>query len=137
VAICRYFEDLYPEPNLLGRPGLEAALVEMWNRRAEFHLLGPVQQVFRHLHPAMKAMEVPQVAEWGEANKPHVMRFLALLDAELGKRAFVAGERYTAADITALMAVDLMKPAKLTVPEQLANVKRWQGEVNARPSSKA
>jgi len=137
MAICRYFEDLKPEPNLFGKPGIEAALVEMWNRRAEFHLLGPVQQVFRHLHPAMKTMEVPQVAEWGEANKPHVARFLTLLDAELGKRPFLGGARYTVADITALVAVDLMKPAKLTVPDDLANVKRWYAEVNARPSSKA
>ena len=85
----------------------------------------------------MKALEVPQVAEWGEANKPHVASFLALLDGELAGRAFVAGGRYTVADITMLMAVDLMKPAKLAVPDDLKNVRRWYGEVNARPSSAA
>lgn len=137
VAICRYFEGLHPEPNLFGAPGREAAIVEMWNRRAEFHLLVPVAQVFRHLHPAMKALEVPQVQEWGEANKPHVANFLALLDGELGRHQFVAGERYTIADITALMAVDLMKPAKLAVPDSLLNVKRWHAGMNARPSTAA
>ncbi|MEO6381677.1 MAG: glutathione S-transferase [Nitrobacter sp.] len=137
IAICRYFEGMQPEPNLFGAPGLEAAKVEMWNRRVELHLLMPVAQVFRHLHPAMKTLEVPQVAEWGEANKPHVANFLKLLDGELEKRAFVAGDRYTVADITALMAVDLMKPAKLVVPDELGHVKRWHAGMAARPSSAA
>jgi len=137
MAICRYFEGMQPEPSLFGKPGLEAAMVEMWNRRVEMHLLFSVAQVFRHLHPAMKALEVPQVAEWGEANKPHVANFLKLLDGELAKHAFIAGDHYTVADITALVAVDLMKPAKLTVPDELANVKRWYTDINARPSSAA
>lgn len=137
MAICRYFEGLQPEPNLFGMPGIEAATVEMWNRRVEMHLLFSVAQVFRHLHPAMKAMEVPQVTEWGEANKPQVARFLELLDGELATRAFVAGGRYTVADITTLVAVDLMKPAKLTVPDELRHVKRWYGDISARPSSAA
>src|SRR5271165_4736005 len=70
IAICRYFEALQPDPPLFGRGALETALVEMWNRRAELHLFLPVSNVFRHLHPAMAQMEVPQVPEWGEANKP-------------------------------------------------------------------
>src|SRR5262249_32966729 len=65
VAICRYFEALQPEPALFGRNGREAALIEMWNRRLDLHLLLPVSHVFRHLHPAMKEMEVPQVPQWG------------------------------------------------------------------------
>jgi glutathione S-transferase len=137
MAICRYFEGLQPEPNLFGTPGLEAATVEMWNRRVEMHLLFSVAQVFRHLHPAMKTLEVPQVAAWGEANKPHVANFLKLLDGELAKRAFIAGGRYTVADITALVALDLMKPAKLAVSDELTNVKRWYGDIGARPSSAA
>src|SRR5215467_16283623 len=87
IAICRYFEALNPEPALFGRTGLEAAMVEMWNRRLELHLLLPVSQVFRHLHPAMKEMEVPQVPQWGEVNKPRVAEFLEILDRELGGRA--------------------------------------------------
>ena len=83
IAICRYFEVLQPDPPLFGRGALEAALVEMWNRRAEFHLFVPVASVFQHLHPAMKAMIDPQVAEWGEANKPRVFEFLEFLDGEL------------------------------------------------------
>jgi glutathione S-transferase len=137
VAICRYFDALYPMPELFGRPGREAAEVEMWNRRVELHLLFVVAQVFRHLHPAMKTMEVPQVPEWGEANKPRVMEFLGVLDRQLAAHPFVAGTNYTIADITGLVAIDLMKPAKIAVPDEFANVRRWYADVNARPSSAA
>src|ERR1700758_4224028 len=89
IAICRYFEALNPEPPLFGRGALETALVEMWNRRAELHLLFPVASVFQHLHPAMKVMISPQVAEWGEANKPRVFEFLQFLDGELKGRPYL------------------------------------------------
>jgi glutathione S-transferase len=137
IAICRYFEAEQPEPVLFGRGSKEAAIVEMWQRRAELHLLFPVSQVFRHMHPAMKPMQVPQVADWGEANKPYVQEFLALLDGELKDRRYVAGDNYTVADITAMIAIDFMKPAKLAVPETLGNIARWHADVSARPSAKA
>jgi glutathione S-transferase len=137
IAICRYFEVLQPEPPLFGVGAKEAAIVEMWQRRVELHLFWPVTQVFRHLHPAMKVMEVPQVPDWGEANKPRVMEFLTLLDAELKGRRYIAGDRYSVADITGLCAIDFMKPAKLAVPETMANLKRWHAEVSARPSAQA
>lgn len=137
IAICRYFERLHPEPPLFGTDAKDAALVEMWERRIEFHLLGPVSHVFRNLHPAMKEMEVPQVPAWAEANKPRVMDFLALLDRELAGRRYVAGERYTVADITGMIAVDFLKPAKLAVPENLGHLRRWHEEVSSRPSAKA
>ena len=60
-----------------------------------------------------------------------------MLDRELEDRRFVAGDRYTVADITGMVAVDFMKPAKLAVPEDLINLKRWHDEVSARPSAKA
>jgi glutathione S-transferase len=137
IAICRYFEAEQPEPALFGRGSKETAIVEMWQRRAELHLLFPVSQVFRHMHPAMQQMQVPQVADWGEANKPYVQEFLALLDGELKDRRYVAGDRYTVADITAMVAIDFMKPAKLAVPDTLGNIARWHADVSARPSAKA
>jgi glutathione S-transferase len=137
IAICRYFEQLHPKPPLFGVDPKDMAMVEMWERRLEFHLLGPISHVFRNSHPAMKEMEVPQVPAWAEANKPRVMDFLALLDGELGKRRYVAGDRYTVADITGMIAVDFMKPAKLAVAEQLNNLKRWHEDVSSRPSAKA
>jgi glutathione S-transferase len=137
VAICRYFEEVQPEPCLFGENALEKARIEMWNRRIELHLFQPVSHVFRHSHPAMREMEQPQVPAWAEANKPRVAEFLGFLDRELKGRRFVAGESYSVADITALVAVDFMKPAKLAMPEGLTNVLRWHAEVSARPSAKA
>ena len=137
IAICRYFEATHPDPPLFGRGALEAAQIEMWNRRLELHLLFPVSQVFRNSHPAMKEMEVPQVPAWAEANKPRVQEFIGLLDHELGHRRFVAGDAFTVADITGLVAVDFMKPAKLALPEECRQVRRWHAEISARPSAAA
>jgi len=133
IAICRYVEALHPAPPLFGEEPLEQALVEMWQRRVEFHLLTMVSQAFRHLHPAMAPLEVPQVAAWGEANKPRALEFLTFLDGELKGRPYVAGPRFSVADITAVVAVDFMKPAKIAVPEALTNLLRWHREVSTRP----
>ncbi len=137
IAICRYFEALRPEPSLFGRSPMEIGLIEMWNRRAEHNLLGPIASVFRHLHPAMREMEVPQVPEWGEANKPKVAEFLAFLDRSLKDRLFVAGDHYSVADITVMIAMDFMKPAKLAVPEGLKSLRRWREQVSERASARA
>ena len=137
IAICRYFEALHPEPPLFGQGAKEQAVVEMWQRRVEMNLFLRIAHVFRNSHPAMKEMEVPQVPAWAEANKPRVEEFLRFLDGELKMRPFVAGDTYSVADITGLVAVDLMKPAKLTVPEEMVHVRRWHAEISARPSAKA
>lgn len=138
VAICRYFEALHPEtPPLFGQGALGTALVEMWNRRMEMHLLLPVAQAFRHLHPAMKDWEVPQVPAWGEANKEKAVAFLELLDRELGSREFAAGDAFSIADITGMIAVDFMKPARIALPDSLVHVRRWYGALKARPSAGA
>lgn len=137
MAISRYFETLHPEPNLLGRDALEVAKIEMWNRRIEHGLYTYVQAVFRHTHPAMADMEKPQVAAWAEANKPRVFEFLEVFDRELAGRRYAALDRFTVADITGLVSVDFMKPAKLAIPDSMKNVRRWHEEINARPSAKA
>ena len=137
IAICRYFEELNPEPPLFGRGALEKATIEMWNRRLELHLLFPISHVFRNSHPAMAKMEIPQVAAWAEANKPRIAQFLGVLDRQLGAQKFAAGDRYSVADITGMIAIDFMKPAKMTVPDEFTNVKRWHADVSARPSAQA
>ena len=137
MAICRYFEALQPEPPLFGVGAKGIARVEMWNRRCEINFFSNVAAVFRHLHPAMKELEVPQVPAWAEANKPRVAWFLHLLDGELAKREFIAGDRYSVADITAQVTVDFLKPARLAMPEGLTHVKRWHAAVSARPSALA
>jgi glutathione S-transferase len=137
IAICRYFETLNPEPPLFGVSAKEIAEVEMWNRRLELNFFIPVSHVFRNTHPAMKEREVPQVPAWAEANKPRIADFLAIFDRALADRPFAAGDRFTVADITGLVAVDFMKPAKLSVPDGLENVRRWHAAVSARPSAGA
>jgi glutathione S-transferase len=137
IAICRYFEASNPSPAMFGAGVLEQAVVEMWNRRLELNLFFPVSQVFRHLHPAMKDMEVPQVAAWGEANKLRVAVFLPILERQLEIGPFICGACYCVADITALVAIDFMKPAKLTVAPEHRNIARWHAEVSRRASAGA
>ncbi|MBI1620652.1 glutathione S-transferase [Aquamicrobium zhengzhouense] len=137
IAICRYFEELHPEPSLFGRTALEVARIEEWQRRLELDFLLRVGHAFRHTHPAMKEWEAPQVAEWGEANRPKVLEFLSLVDRELAGREYMAGDRYSIADITGMIAVDFMKPARIQMPEQFVHVRRWYDNVSARPSAKA
>jgi glutathione S-transferase len=136
IAICRYFEELNPDPPLFGTGPLGRATVEMWQRRLEFGLFATVGQAFRHLHPAMAAMEVPQIAAWGEANKPRATAFLQLLDRHLVNRDFVC-DGFTVADITGLVAMDFMKLARIPVPEELGHVRRWHAALAARPSASA
>ena len=137
MAICRYFEVLQPQPALFGQGAKEIALVEMWNRRCEINFFANVAAVFRHLHPAMKEYEIPQVPAYAEAMRPKAIWFLELIDKELASREFIAGAHYSVADITTLCAVYFMKPARLVMPDNLANVKRWHAAVSARPSAKA
>jgi glutathione S-transferase len=137
IAICRYFEVLQPQPPLFGVGAKEIALVEMWNRRAEINFFANVAAVFRHLHPAMKELEVPQVPAYAEAMRPRALWFLQFLNGELATREFVASDRFSVADITTLVAVDFLKPAKIPMPEGLSNVQRWHAAVSARPSARA
>lgn len=137
IAICRYLEALHPEPPLFGSDALAIARIEMWQRRLELNLLACVAAAFRHIHPAMKDWEVPQVPEWGEANKGKALEFLGLLDGELAATPFVAGNEYSVADITGLIAIDFMKPARIALPGEPRHVRRWHDAISARPSARA
>jgi glutathione S-transferase len=137
VAICRYFEEEQPEPPLFGTGARDGAIVEMWNRRMELGLLYRVAQCFRHTHPAMAQLETPQVKDWGEANRPRAVEMLEWMDEELSGRRFIAGDSYSIADITALVAVDFMKVARIERPARLKNLERWYSDVSGRPSAKA
>ena len=137
VAICRYFEELHPNPPLMGCGPIGRAESEMWQRRVELGLFHRVAQVFRHLHPKMAHLEVPQVAAWGEANKSKTDAELRLLDKRLAETPYIAGAEFSIADVTALVAIDFMKPARLEVPGDLVNLKRWYDDVSRRPSANA
>ena len=137
VAICRYFEELHPEPPLMGTTPLEKATIEMWQRRAELDVLGPIAACFRHLHPAMAELEVPQVPAWGEANRERALKGLAMLDEQLRGNAYLAGDAFSIAEITALCAIDMMKLARIEMPADFTALKHWYDDVAARPSAKA
>ena len=137
VAICRYFEELYPDPPLMGTDAADQARVEMWNRRMELQFLNFVASAFRHTHPAMKEWEVPQVPEFGEANRPKALKMMEYMDQELATRAFLAGDRFSIADITAMMGMDMLKPARIERPDHLENLMRWYKAVASRPSASA
>lgn len=137
IAICRYVEELYPAPNLFGATPLERATVEMWQRRVEWCLLLPIAQVFRHTHPHMAKMEEPQVADWAAANRPRALRNLRIFDGVLSDRPFIAGDRFTVADITGLVALDFTRPARIAIPAEFVHLNRWRNELTARPSATA
>jgi len=144
MAICRYFEDLHPAPPLMGVDATDKAIVEMWERRAyEEGLLGAVE-VFRNSHPAFKdrglagsAEPVPQIADLIERGRGRLRRFYSQVERQLEINEFVAGERYTVADITTLCAIDFAKWTKNGIPPECANLSRWYGAVSARPSASA
>jgi len=142
VAICRYFEERQPEPSLFGTDAFERAETEMWNRRVELGLLMPVAQVWIHGSPYTKAVVAAQGAEQVPAaaafNREIVARFLLWLDRELAEREFVAGSRFSVADITALCTLDFATTlVGIVVDPGLANVGRWHAGVSARPSARA
>jgi glutathione S-transferase len=137
IAICRYFEELHPTPPLFGTGAKGKALVEMWQRRLEWELYIQIGHAFRHLHPAMAGYEVPQVAEWGHANQERALRYMTQLDADLAGREFIAGDAFSVADITGLIALDFAKAAKIEISPELDNIRRWHATLSARPSAKA
>ena len=137
VAISRYFEELYPDPPLFGTGAVGKAQVEMWNRRADLHLLIVVMSAFRHTHPAMVEWEVPQIPAWGEANRPKAVATMKIMDDQLAANEFLAGDDFSIADITLLVSIDFLKLARIQMPEELGNLRRWHDAVSSRPSAKA
>jgi glutathione S-transferase len=137
IAICRYIEALWPEPNLFGLTAVEQATIEMWQRQLEWRLLLPIAQVLRHTHPRMAEMESPQVPDWAAANRPRALKAMAIVDETLSDRPFIAGDRFTVADITGLVALDFAKSARIVIPPELAHLNRWHAALKARPSAAA
>ena len=137
IAISRQFEELQPAPTLFGADARARVEIEMGQRRAEFHLLLPIAQAFRHSHPGMAKLESPQIPEWAAVNKARALVAMERFDRLLADRAFIAGEAYSVADITGLVAMDMTRLARIAVPEELAHLRRWREAVSARPSGKA
>lgn len=136
IAICRYLESRYPEPNLFGRTPEETAVIEMWMRRGEFLVSMPLMMMVRHSHPAMAALEA-QKPELAEANKESGLRGLKVLDRRLAEGEWLAGDRLTIADIIAFCGLDFGRMVKFRPPEELANLRRWAEAMGARPAARA
>ncbi len=136
VAICRYFEEIHPDPPLMGTDAKDRAVVEMWQRRMEFEVLLPIAQVFRNQHVFFKD-RIEQCPEYGDLSRRLAEKRLAWLDEELAGREFVAGDRYTIADISALCGIDFGRVSKIGIGEDQKNLRRWHEKVSGRPSAKA
>ena len=136
IAICRYFEELHPEPPLFGSSLLERAHIEMWNRRMELEIQLPIQDVFHNLSPVW-ATRRQQVAEYGRMRHAQLFERMAWLNRELAGRAYIAGERYTVADITAQCAFVLGAAASVHIPGDMIHLRRWFDVVVRRPSARA
>lgn len=137
MAISRYLEEQYPEPNLFGTDTWERAQIEMWNRHAELELFLPITQVFRNTHEFWKG-RIRQAPEFADIMRELVGHRFEWIDRELGTRPYFAGDRFTVADITALCAIDFGRVSNLRIdPAAHPNLAAWHQRVSARPSAKA
>jgi glutathione S-transferase len=136
VAICRYLEEIHPEPALFGATAVERAQVDMWVRRIEFVLMAPVGNFWRHAHPFTAAL-VTQFKDFGESNRQAYAGAQRWLDRELEGRDFVAGHAFTMADICALTTVDFAAWIGLPLDEGKSKLAAWHARVSARPSAAA
>jgi glutathione S-transferase len=142
VAIARYLEALNPEPNLFGRDPREAAEIEMWSRRMELNLFGPFGRAFQNTSPVFAspvfADRIKQFKDYGAAQLEYGQRQLVWLDGQLTGREFIAGSRYTMADIHALTAIIFCQQMlDLKIDPALKEVTRWHATVSSRPSANA
>ena len=136
VAICRYFEEVQPEPSLFGRDAREKARVEMWNRRMENEILVPIAGVFRNTHDFFKG-RIPQVPEYGEVCRESASKRMEWLNQVLADREFVAGDSISVADITAYVGIDFGRVSRIRVQPEQKNLSRWYEAMGSRPSAKA
>ncbi|WP_292051056.1 MULTISPECIES: glutathione S-transferase family protein [unclassified Brevundimonas] len=135
VAIARYLEALYPEPNLLGVDPKETAIIEMWTRRAEIYLANPMMMFVRMTHPALSALETP-VPEVGAYNKTTAEKFMKAMNRHLADNEYLAG-RFSLADIVGTCGVDFGRMVKYRPPEEYEHLNRWLAACNARPAASA
>ena len=144
IAICRYFEELYPNPPLLGRDPYERAIVDMWERRAFDEGMMAAGEVFRNTAEAFKdrglpgfATAVPQLPELVQRGRDRLDKFFKKFDEQLGKTRFIAGDQFTLADCTLYCSIEFAGWSDIGIPADCKNLQRWWKEVSDRPSAKA
>lgn len=137
-AICTWLEGVYPQPNLMGEGAEERAFIEMYDRYVEWYILLPTAQWVRHAHPGLVALENPQFPDFAQNQAAKRDLGLAWLEQQLGKYPWVAGERFTIADITAFCAIEFSRVMKFKPGDAgYVNIQRWRDELAARPSAVA
>lgn len=143
VAICQYFEELHPEPSLWGMDAVERARVTEWNAKIELNGLWAAAEAFRNASKGLKGRALPgpddfeQMPELAERGRRRVELFLEKLEKQLEGRDFVTGDRFTVADISALVFVDFAMWFKVEIPGSANNLMRWHEAVSSRPSARA
>jgi len=143
LAICDYLEAQHPEPALLGTTNEERAQILMWTVKVEQQGLLSVADAFRNAAKGLKERAAtgligyPQIPQLAERGRGRVEQFFRRLDDQLADKEFVAGDRYSIADIAAMVVVDFSAWIKLTLPEDVVNTRRWYESVSARPSAQA
>jgi glutathione S-transferase len=145
MAICRYFEDLNPEPRLMGKDARDKAIVEMWERRAYEGAMFSITEMLRNTHQGFvdrglpgTTDSIPQIEMLVERGRGRLQRYSRSAEKQLGKNRFVTGETFTVADITAFCALDFLnRLMKIAIPEDQPNLRRWFAEVEKRPSAAA
>lgn len=135
LAICRYLESVYPEPNLMGRDPRETAVIEMWTRRVEMMVATPLMMAVRHSHPALAVLEQqnPVIADY---NAQAGTRALKVLDRRLAESEWIAADRLTIADIVAFASIDFARMIRFKPPEEMTHVNRWLEAMKGRESVK-
>jgi glutathione S-transferase len=137
-AICTYLEGRYPTPNLMGHNAEERAFIEMADRRMEWYFMLPLANAIRHTHPGLAPLEQPQFPDFGHSQVAKARETAGWLDAVLQQQPWVAGERFTIADITAFCTVEFGRLARFKpADEGLHALQAWRDRVAARPSALA
>jgi glutathione S-transferase len=139
AGIAAYVEAKYPDPPLLGRTPIGKAEIASWNWRVEFEGLIAIAEALRNSSPAManRALpgpnDYPQIPELAQRGLVRVQNFFAMLDARLAKSEFVAGDAFSIADITAVVAVDFARVVKVKPSDLHPNLQRWRAAMTTRP----
>lgn len=136
LAICRYLEQLFPEPPLFGTDLLEKARIDSAIHRVMFRAYVPSTLAFRHTHSFWQG-RIEQVAQFGAIAKQQVLDEWQRINEELAVRPFIAGDNFSFADIVAYTSLEFGKPSGIRVSDTQVHLKRWQSEIAARPSAKA
>ncbi|MCW8329946.1 glutathione S-transferase [Photobacterium sp. SDRW27] len=136
IAICRYFDELYPEESsMFGDTAIEKAQIEMWQRLVELRGLLVAMQAFRNISGIYQDRE-NCLPEWGQESRQRLIDFLPTLDKQLADTTYIAGNRFSVADITAVILCDFMKNLEIHLDDTLPNLNRWYQRISERPSVK-